>query len=98
MKAGLVARLDDSSEECVEGIEGSHRPEDASTETDHIGIVVLLGQGGRRHIIDERGPDARDLVGSDGDADPGPADRHAEVARSTDHGPAHGRTEVGVVN
>ena len=65
------------------GVDGVHRDLDADealTQADDVGVVVLTGQAGRGHVVDRGGPHAGDLVGRHADADARPAHGDAELA------------------
>ena len=49
----------------------------------HIGIIVLTGHAGREYIMAESCPDALDLVGSNGNPQPGAAEHDAPVSLAT---------------
>jgi len=83
------------SQQRVNGHGGAHG---TTTEAGDVGMVVLAGQGGGRHIVDDGGPDAGDLVGRHGDADARATGAHTQFGLTGDHRPPHRRPEVRVVD
>ena len=85
-------------EKCTQRVQddgGAGRP---CPEAHHVGVVVLLGQRRRRHVVDHRGADAGDLVGGHGDAEAGPTDAHTEFDGTAGHRPADRLAVVGIVD
>ena len=67
-------------------------------EADHVGVVVLTAESCRADVVDDRRAHAGDLVGGDGDSDPGAAHADPEVAVPEDHLAAHCGAEVRIVD
>ncbi len=96
--APVMAGLLRGGEEGRHGVEGHGDAHHAAPEAQDVRMVVLAGEGGRRHIVHHRRPDTGDLVGRHGDADPRPAGTDAQLSPAPRHGPPDGGTEVGVVH
>ena len=92
--AGLLRR----GEEGRNGVEGHGGPHHAAPEAQDVRVVVLAGQGGRRHIVHHRRPDAGNLVGCHRDADPRPAGTDTQLSQAVGDRPPYGGTEVGIVH
>ena len=58
---------------------GHLHADDAGTEGDDVGVVVLLAQAGRIGLAAHAGTHALDLVGGQADAHAGAADQHTAV-------------------
>ncbi len=96
--AAIMAGLLGGGEEGRDGIDGHRGTDHTAPEAQHVRVVVLAGQGGRRHVVHHGRPDAGNLVGGHRDADPRPAGADTQLSQALDDGSPHGGAEVGIVD
>ena len=70
----------------------------AGTEGQDIGMVVLTAVASRREVVAEGGPDTRNLVGHHRRADAGPVDDDAPVTRAVGDATLDRMGELGIVD
>ena len=87
--AAAEIRLDE-----IPGDFGSDRP---AAHAEHVHVVILHALLRREVVVDERGADARDLVGADRRADAASADGHAAFDRPRHDGAGERDHEVRIV-
>ena len=81
VEAALVAATGEGRvEESLDHFEGSGGGDDAGAEGEDIGVVVLAGKLGRDDVVGQRGADAGDFIGGDGNANARAADSDTEIS------------------
>ena len=76
---------------------GHLHADDAGTEGDDVGVVVLLAQASRIGLAAHAGTHALDLVGGQADSHAGAANQHTAVHFAVGHHLAHLVTADGIV-
>jgi hypothetical protein len=77
---------------------GHIAPHDASTQAQHVCVIVLDTLMGRIRVVGDHRPHPRDLVGGDAGSGARPTDDDPTVGATVRHRPAHRLGEVGVVD
>src|SRR5262249_43977767 len=88
-KRGGQERLDE-----VPGYGRSYSP---AAHADKVHMIALAPLLGREVVVNDRGADARDLVGTDRCTNAAPTDRHATLSLSRHHSPRQRDHEVRIV-
>ena len=84
-------------QERLDEVPGHGRPHGPATHTNDVHVIVLDPLPGREVVVDQRGADALNLVGTDRRAHTAAADRHAALHRPRRHSPGERDDEVGIV-
>ena len=77
-------------QERLDEVPGHGRSHGPAAHAEDVHVIVLDALPGREMVVDQRGADARNLVGADRRADAAAADRHAAVHLSRCHALARG--------
>src|SRR5215469_3557813 len=71
-----------SREKSFDKVPGHHGSHDAATQTNDVHVIVLDTLPSREVIIDQSGASSRNLVGTDGSANPAAANRNPTLYRT----------------
>jgi hypothetical protein len=94
----MTPALEARRQERVDDRQGEGLAEDPTTESKHIGVVVLARKAGHELTLTQRRPHAMDFVRGDVLALPAASEHDAEVRFTSHHGAAHSRAERGIVD
>src|SRR5262245_35554492 len=84
-------------QERLHEVPGSAWADRAAPETDDVHVIVFDALLGREVIIDQRGPNSRNLVGADRDAHPAATESDPALDRACRHGLSERDDEVRIV-
>jgi ABC-type lipoprotein export system ATPase subunit len=72
--------------------------DEASAETEHVGVVVLAGEARGARVVHDGGAHTVDLVRGDRDSDPSPADADSEIVVARCDAASDGGAKVWIVH